>query len=108
MTQATIDVVDLFMSFGEVALGILRLFPLIGPFGRHENLNCKTLELVTVPGLVLFLGVKDADAILEAFKFTRPRPMLLVAPWLFRHIDKMVSFPLLVVASGQARLVHLT
>jgi hypothetical protein len=63
MTWATIDVVDVFMNFREVALGILRLFLFISPFGRHENINCKTLKLVAVPGLVLFLGVKEADAI---------------------------------------------
>jgi hypothetical protein len=51
------------MIFGEVALGILRLFLLIGPFGHLEHLIDETLELVTVPGLVLSLGVENADAI---------------------------------------------
>jgi hypothetical protein len=45
-------------SVSEVALGILRLFLLIGPFGRLENLICETLESVAIPGLVLSLGVK--------------------------------------------------
>jgi hypothetical protein len=51
------------MSFGEVALGILRLFLLIGAFCCLENLICKTLESVVVPGLVLSLDVEDANAI---------------------------------------------
>jgi hypothetical protein len=51
------------MSLGEVALGILRLLLLIGRLGRLENLICKTLESVTVSGLVLSLGVKNANAI---------------------------------------------
>jgi hypothetical protein len=56
--MATIDVVDLFMSFGEVALGFLGLFLLIGPFGRLEHLTYETLESVIVLGLVLTLGWK--------------------------------------------------
>jgi hypothetical protein len=40
------------MSLGDVTLGILRLLLLIGYL---ENLIYKTLELVTVSGLVLFL-----------------------------------------------------
>jgi hypothetical protein len=56
--MATIDVVDLFMSFGEVALGFLGLFLLIGPFGRLEHLTYETLESVIVLGLVLTLGVE--------------------------------------------------
>jgi hypothetical protein len=49
---------------------------------------------------VLSLGVEDADAIQEAFKFTRPEPILLVASWSFHHVDEMISFPLLVVTLG--------
>jgi predicted benzoate:H+ symporter BenE len=88
------------MSLGEIALGILKLFLLIGHFSRLENLICETLELVTVSGLVLSLGVKNVDAIQEAFKFTLPRPILLVASWSFHHIDRTFSFPLLVMALG--------
>jgi hypothetical protein len=102
----TIDVVNLFMSLGEVTLGTLWLFLLINPFGHLENLICKMLESVAVPGLVLSLGVENAHAMQEAFKFTRPRLVLLMASWPFHHIDKMVSFPLLVVALGWARLVR--
>jgi hypothetical protein len=58
-----VDVIHLLMSFGEVALGILRLFLLIGAFCCLENLICKTLESVVVPGLVLSLDVEDANAI---------------------------------------------
>jgi hypothetical protein len=71
------------MSLREVALGILGLFLLIGPFGHLENLICETLESIAVPGLVLSLGVKNADAIQEAFKFTRLGPVTLVASWPF-------------------------
>jgi hypothetical protein len=51
------------MSFGEVVLGLFGLFLLIDPFGRLEHLICETLESVTVPGLMLSLGVENADAI---------------------------------------------
>jgi hypothetical protein len=54
----------------EVALGILGLLLMIGRFGRLENLICKTLESVTVLGLVLSLGVKNTNVIQEAFEFT--------------------------------------
>jgi hypothetical protein len=66
------------MSFGEVTLGFFGLFLLIGPFGHLEHLICETLESVTVLGLVLFLGVENADVIQESFKFTWPRLVLLV------------------------------
>jgi hypothetical protein len=56
----TIDAVDLLMHFGEVTLGFFKLFLLIG---RLEHLICETLESITVPGLVLSLGVGNADAI---------------------------------------------
>jgi hypothetical protein len=51
------------MSFREVAHGLFGLFLLIGPFGRLEHLIYETLESVAVSGLVLSLGVKNADAI---------------------------------------------
>jgi hypothetical protein len=70
MSRATIDVVDLLMSFGEVTLGLFGLFLLIGPFGRLEHLMCETLESVVASGLVLSLGVENTYAIQEAFKFT--------------------------------------
>jgi hypothetical protein len=44
------------MSLKEVSLRILRLFLLIGPFGRLEKLICETLDSVVVLGLVLSLG----------------------------------------------------
>jgi hypothetical protein len=103
--RATIDVVDILLSFREVSLRFFRLFLLIGAFGCHEYLICETLESVRVSGLVLSFGVENADAIQEAFKFTRLGPVLLVASWPFHHIDEMIHFPLLVVALGRARLV---
>jgi hypothetical protein len=101
MSCATIDAVDLLMTFGEVAIWFFGLFLLIGPFGHLEHLICETLESIVVLGLVLSLGVKNADAIQEAFKFSQPRPVLLVASWLFHRVDKRISFPLLVVALGK-------
>jgi hypothetical protein len=88
------------MSFGEETPGLFGLFLLIGPFGRLEHLVCKTLESVAVLGLVLSLGLEKADAILKAFKFTRPGLVLLVTSRPFHHIDGMIRFPLLVVAHG--------
>jgi hypothetical protein len=41
----------------------LRLLLLIGIFGRLKHLSCEALESVKVPGLVLSLGVKNADLI---------------------------------------------
>jgi hypothetical protein len=84
------------VSFGELALGFFGLFHLI----------CETLESVTVPGLVLSLGLKNADVIQEAFKFTQPVLVLLVASWPFHCVDRMIRFPLLVVALGRTRLVR--
>jgi hypothetical protein len=83
------------MSLGEVTLGILRLFLLIGPFGRLENLICETLESVAILGLVLSLGVKNADAIQEAFKFIWPRPVLLMVSWPFHHSVSEVALGIL-------------
>jgi hypothetical protein len=67
------------MILGEVILRLFGLFLLIDLFGHLEHLICETLELVAVLGLVLSLGVKYTDVIQKAFKFTRPRPVLLVA-----------------------------
>jgi hypothetical protein len=61
--KATKNVVDLFMSLREVALGILGLLLLIGQLGHLENLICKTLESTTVSGLVLSQGMKNTNAI---------------------------------------------
>jgi hypothetical protein len=61
--RATKNIVDLLVGLGEVALGILRLLLLIGRLGRLKNLICKTLESVVVSGLVLSLGVENANAI---------------------------------------------
>jgi hypothetical protein len=56
------------------------------------------MESVAIPGLVLSLGVENADAIKEAFKCTQPGPILLVVSWLFHRVDRMIRFPLLVMA----------
>jgi hypothetical protein len=88
------------VSFVEVTLGFFRLFLLIGPFGRLVYFICETLESVAVLGLVLSLGVENADAMQEAFKFNRPRPILLVASRPFHHIEETIHFPLLIMALG--------
>jgi hypothetical protein len=98
--RATKNVVDLLMSLREVALGILRLLLFISRLGRLENLICKTLESVTVSGLVLSLRVKNVNVIQEAFEFTRPWPILLMTTRSLYHIDRTVRFSLLVVALG--------
>jgi hypothetical protein len=76
------------------------LFVLIGPFGHLEYFIYETFESVAVLGPVLSLGVEDGDAILEAFKFTRPGPVILVASWPFHHVGGTINFPLLVVILG--------
>jgi hypothetical protein len=102
---ATVDVVDLLVRFGEVVLRFFGLFLFIAFLGRLEYFICEIFESVTLPGLVISLGVENADAIQEAFKFTRLELVLLVASRPFHRIDGTICFPLLVMAVGQARLV---
>jgi hypothetical protein len=96
----TEDVIYLLVSFGEVTLGILGLFLLMGPLGRLENVIWETLGLVAVSGLVLSLGVKNANAIQETFKFAHLGPVLLMATRSFYRVDGTVCFSLLMVAIG--------
>jgi hypothetical protein len=86
------------MSFGEVVLWFFGLFFLINLFGRLEHLICETLESVAVLSLMLSLGVEDTDAIQEAFKFTRPWLVLLVASRPLHIVDRMIRLLLLVMA----------
>jgi hypothetical protein len=88
------------MTLGEVTLGILSLFLLIGAFGHLENHAYKTMELVTVPDLVLSLAVANTNVIYEAFKFTLLGLVLHMESRLFHRIDRMIHFPLLVMALG--------
>jgi hypothetical protein len=88
------------MSFGEVALWFIALFLLIALFGHLENLIYETLESVIVPSLVLSLGVENTDSIQEAFKFTQPGLVLLVASRLFHRADRMILLTPLVMALG--------
>jgi hypothetical protein len=92
------NVVDLFMSLGEDTPGILGLLLLISWLGRLQNLICNTLVSVVVSGLVLSLGLKNANAIQEAFEFARPEPVLLMMMRSFYHFDRTVQFSLLVMA----------
>jgi hypothetical protein len=95
------------VSFGIVALTFFRLFLLIGPFGRLEYFIRETLESVVVSGLVLSLGVKNANAIQEAFKLPQLGLVLLVVSRPFHRVDRTVRFPLLVVALGRAGMVRM-
>jgi hypothetical protein len=88
------------MSFGEVALGVFGFFSPDWPLWPLEHHICKTLESITVLGLVLSLGVENADVIQEAFIFTRHGPILLVASRPLHHVDRTIHFPLLIVALG--------
>jgi hypothetical protein len=92
--------IDLLVNFGEFALGFFRLFLLISPLGLLEHLIYETMESVIVPGLELSLGVKNEDAIQEAFKFTQPGSVFLVAWKLFHHVDGIIRFPIVVLALG--------
>jgi hypothetical protein len=94
------------MSPREVALGILRLFLLVGRLHHLENLICKTLESVAVSSLVLSLGVKNANAIKEAFEIARPVLVLLMMMRPLYCVDITVLFSLLIVAIGWARLIQ--
>jgi hypothetical protein len=51
------------MSFEEVALWFFGLLLLIDLFGHLEHLIFETLELIAIPGLVLPLGMENANAI---------------------------------------------
>jgi hypothetical protein len=57
--RATIDLVDLHVSLGEIFLWIFGLLFLISLFGRLEDLISKALQSVAVPSLVLSLGVEN-------------------------------------------------
>jgi hypothetical protein len=105
---ATKNIVDLIVGLREVTLGILGLPLMIGLLGRLENLICKTVESVIVSGFVLSLGMENANAIQEAFKFTQPRPVLLMMMGSFNRVDRMNQLSLLVVALAQARLIGVT
>jgi hypothetical protein len=94
------------MSFSEVTIRFFGLLFLILYFGHLEHLICETLESVVVLGLVLSLGVENADAIQEAFKFAWSGPVLLVVSRPFHCINSTIQFPLFVVALGWARLVR--
>jgi hypothetical protein len=60
-----------------------------------------------VLGLMLSLGVENADLIQEAFKFTRPRPILLVATRSLYNVHGAILFPVLVMTLGRSRPGHI-
>jgi hypothetical protein len=66
--RPTEDVINLLMSFGEVALRVFGLLVLLDLFGGLENLVYKTFQSIPVPSLVFPLIVKDVDSIKETFK----------------------------------------
>jgi hypothetical protein len=68
--------------------------------GRLEHLIYETMKSVAIPGLVLSLGMENANVIQEAFKFTRPGPVLLVASWPLYVVHRALRLPFLVMALG--------
>jgi hypothetical protein len=60
---STVDVVDLLMSFGEIALWFFGLLLLIDLLDHLECHICKTLESIIILSLVLPLGVENVDPI---------------------------------------------
>jgi hypothetical protein len=88
------------MSFGEVTLWFFGILLLNGLFGHLEHQIYETLESVTVLGLVLSLGMENANAIQEAFKFTQLGPVLLVASWPLYVVHRALHLPLLIMALG--------
>jgi hypothetical protein len=97
--RSTVDVVDLLMSFREIALWFFGLLLLIDLLDHLEHLICETLESNAVLGLVLSLRVENANPIQEAV-FTRPGPVLLVVTQLLYVVHGAICLPLLVVALG--------
>jgi hypothetical protein len=85
------------VSLGEINFWIFRLLLLIGPFGRLEDFNCETLESVIVLGLMLSLGVENADLTQETVKLSRHGPIFFVTtrPLYVGHGE--VCLPLLVM-----------
>jgi hypothetical protein len=80
------------MSLGEVIIGILGLLLLIGYLGCLKNLIYKSLVSVAVSGLVLSLGIKNANVIHEDYKFAQPGPVLLITMRPFYRVDRSVRF----------------
>jgi hypothetical protein len=79
---------------------------LIVLFVHLEDLICETLELVTVPSLVLSLGVKNADPIQQTFKLSRPGLVLFVAMQLLYISHGEIHLPLIVVTVGSVGLIQ--
>jgi hypothetical protein len=88
------------MSFGEVVLWFFGLLLLIGIFVHLEHLIYETLESIAVLGLVLSMRMKNANAIEEAFEFTRPEPILLIVSRPLHIIHRVIRLPLLVMTLG--------
>jgi hypothetical protein len=90
------------MSLEEIALWIFGLFLLIDLFGCLEDLIGETLELAAVPGLVLSMGVENADLIQETIKLSRPRPVFFVVTRPLYASHGAVCIPLLFLTLGGA------
>jgi hypothetical protein len=58
------------------------------------------LELIAVLGLVVSLGLENANVIQEAFEFAQPRPILLLSVRPFNCIENTVPLSLLIMALG--------
>jgi hypothetical protein len=96
---STVDVVDLLMSFREIALWFFGLLLLTGLLDHLEHLICETLKSNAIPGLVLSLRVENANPIQEAV-FTQPGPVLLVVMQPLYVVHGAIRLLLLVVALG--------
>jgi hypothetical protein len=84
------------VSLDEVSLWIFGLLFLVGLFRQLEDLICKALQSVVVPGLVLSLGVENIDLVQESFKLSWLGPILLVVTWLL-----YVSYGAVQLCQGQ-------
>jgi hypothetical protein len=106
--RATVNVVDLLVSLGEVALRILGHLVLLGLSSRLENFIDKPLQLVAVLSLMLSLWMENTDSVQESFKLTWPGPVFFITTWPLYVSNGAVQLPLLVVAFGGARPIQLT
>jgi hypothetical protein len=96
------------VSLEEVTIWIFRLLFLLGLFSRLENLICKALQLVTVTGLVLSLGVENADPVQETFKLSWSGQVLLVMTHSLYVSYGVVRLTVLVITLQGARLIRMT
>jgi hypothetical protein len=64
------------MGLEDVTLWIFGLLVLVNLLGQIQDLICKALQSVAIPGLSFSMGVENAYPIQEPFKLSRPGPVL--------------------------------